>query len=213
MLHSNNGTTSQPRDMANQFRNYAERECPSSQPMPVTSSFASILTRSHHVRDAIRIHDDNGTGASPRNMTRAFQAYENSFSNSRPSSADNHHLPNRPGDVRASLSRSQHIPLPKTTLEVHTSQSRSPVPSRPTQPPLSRRSMSRTKSSMLPLERTPPSHRIQSLVLRLQIDLATVIQTSRKFDMCGNSVEWGCSTEGAYDVFSERDVREWIERT
>jgi DNA mismatch repair ATPase MutL len=211
MLHSDNGATSQSRNMANQFRAYAERERPSSQPLSSTLSSTSFRTRSQHDRDAMRLHDDNGAGGT-RNMTRAFQAYENSISNPRPFSADGQRLPIRPDDERSAMAHSQHIRRSKNNLDTQANQSRSLGPPSPTHPPPSRRSMSRTKSSMLPLERILLSHRIQNLVLCLRVSLITITQQILEVDMRGNSVEWGCSAEGAYDVFAEKEVRVWVDR-
>jgi DNA mismatch repair ATPase MutL len=211
MLHSDNGATSQSRNMANQFRAYAERERPSSQPLSSTLSSTSFRTRSQHDRDAMRLHDDNGAGGT-RNMMCAFQAYENSISNSRPFSVDGQRLPIRPDDERSAMAHSQHIRRSKNNLDTQANQSRSLGPPSPTHPPPSRRSMSRTKSSMLPLERILLSHRIQNLVLCLRVSLITITQQILEVDMRGNSVEWGCSAEGAYDVFAEKEVRVWVDR-
>jgi hypothetical protein len=72
----------------------------------------------------------------------------------------------------------------------------------------------RTKSSKLPLERTPHDYRIQDHVLLMETDAVAIMQGSQKLEMRTNSLEWEYNAEGAYDVFVEpvttRKVMEWV---
>ncbi|KAI4648154.1 hypothetical protein J4E93_004565 [Alternaria ventricosa] len=74
--------------------------------------------------------------------------------------------------------------------------------------------LERTKSSKLPLERTPHGFQIQDLVLHLPVSIQTIVQSSRKLDMQRNSPEWGYASESAYDVFGEpvfeKKIMEWV---
>ncbi|KAI4916407.1 hypothetical protein J4E85_010061 [Alternaria conjuncta] len=74
--------------------------------------------------------------------------------------------------------------------------------------------LERTKSSKLPLERTPSGFQIQDLVLHLPASIDTIVQSSRKLDMQRNSPEWGYASESAYHVFgepvSEKKIMEWV---
>jgi DNA mismatch repair ATPase MutL len=73
----------------------------------------------------------------------------------------------------------------------------------------------RITSSKLPLERVPHGYHTQDTILNLHLSIASMIQTSRKMDMCRNSLEWGYPTaEDAYDAFvepiAERGVEKWV---
>ncbi|KAI4631621.1 uncharacterized protein J4E87_002327 [Alternaria ethzedia] len=74
--------------------------------------------------------------------------------------------------------------------------------------------LERTKSSKLPLERTPDGFQIQDLILHLPASIDTIVQSSRKLDMQRNSPEWGYASESAYDVFGEpvfeKKIMEWV---
>ncbi|KAI4613288.1 hypothetical protein J4E83_007701 [Alternaria metachromatica] len=74
--------------------------------------------------------------------------------------------------------------------------------------------LERTKSSKLPLERTPSGFQIQDLVFHLPASIDTIVQSSRKLDMQRNSPEWGYAPGSAYDVFGEpvreKKIMEWV---
>jgi len=74
--------------------------------------------------------------------------------------------------------------------------------------------LERTKSSRLPLERTPDGFQIKNLVLHLPASINTIVQSSCKLDMQRNSPEWGHAAESAYYVFGEpvfeKKIMEWV---
>ncbi|KAI4953918.1 hypothetical protein J4E91_002767 [Alternaria rosae] len=74
--------------------------------------------------------------------------------------------------------------------------------------------LERTKSSKLPLERTPDGFHIQDLVLRISTSIQAIMQCSHKLDMQRNSPEWGYASESAYDVFDEpvleKKIMGWV---
>jgi DNA mismatch repair ATPase MutL len=74
----------------------------------------------------------------------------------------------------------------------------------------------RTRSSKLPLERTPSGYYTQNIILPLSFSVAQLNTFSRKLDMSVNSLEWACPPEEAYDIFAtpvmDAKVMEWAEK-
>ena len=79
LLKDDRGLSAEPRDMAEQFRSYAERKGPARASSAGSEMSMLFKDRSTGINDAIHMHSDNGTRPEPRNMARQFQAYENSF--------------------------------------------------------------------------------------------------------------------------------------
>ncbi|KNG44131.1 dna mismatch repair protein [Stemphylium lycopersici] len=67
-------------------------------------------------------------------------------------------------------------------------------------------SLERTKSSKLPLERTPKGFRVQNLVLALPpMSTHDIVSSARKLDMSANMPAWGYAAEDAHGAaFTER---------
>jgi hypothetical protein len=104
-------------------------------------------------------------------------------------------------------------------VDASESQSRTRTAANPTCNPTRKPSarLLRRRTSKLPLERIPPGHRIQNLILPLTTNLSAITQITMNLNMSAscNSVEWGYSAEEAYDTFAvpilEGTVRMWAE--
>jgi hypothetical protein len=244
LLNDNRGLSAEPRDMAEQFRAYAEREGPVRASSAGSEMSMLFKDRSTGINDAIYMHSDDGTRPEPRNMARQFQAYHNSFAPSpapRPSSVDSERpslIPQRSSQVATALDRHRRDQPSRNAKEMeayfraHEDQA-TPSPAQPASPfrrtdprlappheksrRLRRRTtdgLERTKSSKLPLERTPKGFHIQNLVLTVPISLQRIIKSARKLNMSHNSPEWGYAAEDAYEAFaepmSERKIMDWV---
>jgi hypothetical protein len=109
LLHSNYGTGSQAHNTTDQFRAYAERERPSSQPLSSSSAAFALPYRSLDTRDGPQAHGGRKPGTPLQNTGELFQAHENAYAHShmrRPLSAGSGRpsiVPQRSNDVRSAL--------------------------------------------------------------------------------------------------------------
>ncbi|KAF1944069.1 hypothetical protein EJ02DRAFT_420648 [Clathrospora elynae] len=233
LLNPGRGISAEPRDMAEQFRAYAERE---GRPRPSSvGSQTSMLfdARSPNLGGVLHMRSNNGAGPDSRNIARQSEVYVRSHPKEpapgAPSVGSERSSLLHPisTEVTATLKMHGHGRLTQNSQDMqayfrsHEAPSSNPpkIPIRGNEPRaaplhettakprrLRRRTidgLEYTKSSKLPIERTLPGFCIADLVLQLPISLEIIFQSSRKLDMSRNSLDWGYAAEDAYDVFFE----------
>ncbi|KAI4915699.1 hypothetical protein J4E90_004144 [Alternaria incomplexa] len=224
-LHSNNNT-----DIRNFFGRGRDKGISESlvDGFPRASS-AEPQSRSKRIRKSSLVNDDGQMNIDPRRVADQFRAFaeheDHTFGpqmSNRISKPPATHRPDQSAkEIEAyfktqeqqhssSLSRPQKAPQrqePRIAPPHETAKTRRPR-RRTTD------ALERTKSSKLPLERTPDGFQIQDLVFHLPASIDTIVQSSRKLDMQRNSPEWGYASESAYDVFGEpvreKKIMEWV---
>jgi len=225
-LHSNDNT-----DIRNFFAHGRDKAIADSL-VDGLSRAASAEPQSHskRIRDSSLLDDDVQMDTDPRAVAERVQAFaeheDHSFgpqTSSRISKPpETHHSDQSAKEMEAyfKTQEQQHSSSPSRPQKASQRQEPRIAPPHETskKPHRLRRrttdALERSKSSKLPLERTPDGFQIQDLVLHLPASIDTIRQSSRKLDMQRNSPEWGYASESAYDVFSEpvfeKKIMEWV---
>ncbi|KAF2132892.1 hypothetical protein P153DRAFT_333583 [Dothidotthia symphoricarpi CBS 119687] len=206
-----------------------------SQPMPPFSvssraTSAEPQPRSNLTRKQLLLHSDRGASFEPHDITEQLRAYvEREAPYAKPSlsratssepiqhpnhasnSLNTHESNNMRPEPRNTGTSPFHPPSPHPPSKpAHETPIHQPLKPHPTDPP------HRTKSSKLPLERTPNGHRIHDLILPVTTSATCILNASWKLDMRCNTLEWGYSAGHAYDVLAEPvsagRVGEWVGR-
>ncbi|KAI4661975.1 uncharacterized protein J4E78_004765 [Alternaria triticimaculans] len=185
---------------------------------------------SKRVRESSLVNDDVQMNTDSRRVANQFQAFaedeDHSFgpqTSSRTSKPPETHRPDQSAkEIEAyfKTQEQQHSSSPSRPQKAPQRQEPRIAPPHETskKPHRPRRrttdALERTKSSKLPLERTPNGFQIQDLVLHLPVTIDTIVQRSRKLDIQRNIPKWGYASENAYDVFSEpvfeKKIMEWV---
>ena len=225
-LHSNDNT-----DIRNFFARGRDKAIADSlvDGFPRASS-AEPQSRSKRTRDSSLLDDDVQMDTDPRAVAgqlRVFAEHEqhpfgSQTSNRIPKPPETHHPDQSAKEIEAyfKTQEQQHSSSPSRPQKASQRQEPRIAPPHETskKPHRPRRrttdALERTKSSKLPLERTPDGFQIQDLILHLPASIDTIVQSSRKLDMQRNSPEWGYASESAYDVFGEpvfeKKIMEWV---
>jgi len=194
------------------------------------ASSAEPQPHSKRVRESSLFHNDVQMNTNPREVDDQFQAFaeheDHRFSpqiSTRISKPPETHRPDQSAkemEAYFKTQEQQHSSSPSRPQKASQRQEPRIAPPHETskKPHRPRRrttdALERTKSSKLPLERTPDGFQIQDLILHLPASIDTIVQSSRKLDMQRNSPEWGYASESAYDVFGEpvfeKKIMEWV---
>ncbi|KAI4701223.1 hypothetical protein J4E81_002963 [Alternaria sp. BMP 2799] len=183
------------------------------------ASSAEPQSRSKRTTDSSLLDDDFQMDTDPRRVADQFRAsaeHQDDSSGPRistriPQPPATHHPDQSAKDMEAyfKTQEQQHSSSPSRPPKASQRQEPRIAPPHETtkKPHRPRRrttdALERTKSSKLPLERTPDGFQIQDLILHLPVSIDTIVQRSRKLDMQRNSPEWGYASESAYNVFGE----------
>jgi hypothetical protein len=185
--HESRGARLESRNMTHQFRDHLLPQSPVTRPSIESERHLGSQTCKQIPKPSEMRHPDQ----SAKEMEAYFRTQEEQHSSS----------PSRPR-----ISPNRHEPRVAPANETAKKQVR---PRRRTTDALER-----TKSSKLPLERTPKGFNIRDLVLSLSTSLDAIIQLSLGLDMQRNSPEWGYESQDAYEVFREPvwedKVMEWV---
>ncbi|KAI4684840.1 uncharacterized protein J4E88_004281 [Alternaria novae-zelandiae] len=225
-LHSNDNT-----DIRNFFGRGRDKDIAN----PLVDGFsrassAEPQSRSKRTRNSSLVNDDGQMDTDSRRVAEHFQAFaEHEDHRFKPQIStriskppETHHPDQSAKEMEAyfKTQEQQHSSSPSRPQKASQRQEPRIAPPHETskKPHRLRRrttdALERTKSSKLPLERTPDGFQIQDLILRLPASIDTIVQSSRKLDMQLNSPEWGYASESAYDVFGEpvleKKIMEWV---
>ncbi|KAI4707700.1 hypothetical protein J4E89_007806 [Alternaria sp. Ai002NY15] len=225
-LHSNDNT-----DIRNFFGRGRDKDI--AEPLvdgPSRASSAEPQSRSKRIRGSSLLDDDVHMDTDSRRVADQFQAFAEQedhrfspqISTRIPKPPETHHPDQSAKEMEAyfKTQEQQHSSSPSRPQKASQRQEPRIAPPHETtkKPHRPRRrttdALERTKSSKLPLERTPDGFQIQDLVLHLPVSIDTIVQSSRKLDMQRNSPEWGYAPGSAYDVFGEpvfeKKIMEWV---
>lgn len=192
-MHIHGEPGPQPRKTSNQFEIYEDSPMPPQRPRPFSAGSerpSLVPVRSNAVRTALDYFNQKYAHKS-RDMAACFEAYqdcENASPDRSSSPIRRQERRNAPAHELASITRP---PRRRTTDGTQW-----------------------TKSSNLPLERVPHGCHIQDIVLIVHLNIASMIQSSRKIYMSLNSLEYNYPAEDAFDTFagpvSEQKIIEWV---
>ncbi|KAI4925936.1 uncharacterized protein J4E92_006672 [Alternaria infectoria] len=225
-LHSNDNT-----DIRNFFGRGRDTDIAESL-VDGLSPAASVGPQSYskRVRESSLVNDDGQMNIDPRRVADQFRAFaeheEHPFDSQTSTQISKPPATHRPDQSAKEMEayfqtqEQQHSSSPSRPQKASQKQEPRIAPPHETskKPHRLRRrttdALERTKSSKLPLERTPDGFQIQDLIFRLPASIHTIVQSSRKLDMQRNSPEWGYASESAYDVFGEpvfeKKIMEWV---
>jgi DNA mismatch repair ATPase MutL len=193
-MHNDNGISPSRQNIAQDFQANESRfsNRPTPKPTSAGSENASFLpNRSKDVRTAMDLFRHNKLSRSARGMEAHFKPYQNhQVASSNPPSSPSRRQAPRITPPHEKTSK-RHRPGRRTTDTAE-----------------------RKKSYRLLLEHVPQNYRMQNVVLSVYWSVSSIVQNSCRLDMNRNSLEWGYSSEEAFDAFAElvteRKIMDWV---